>query len=122
MIDHSQVPIMLRRSKEYYHDLVHKLNGLLLPGGGNDLINSPYSIAASHLLDASFDLNKNGTHFPVFAACLSFEMLMTYHIGNNSWMGKCNVENVSLPMNVLEKNAKIWNQTFGKEISNVSFI
>ena len=40
------VPIFVNQPDEYYEKLIPKLNGVLLPGGGDDLINSPYGKAA----------------------------------------------------------------------------
>ena len=96
------MPIFVGQPKSYYANLVQQLNGLLLPGGGAPLLDGPYAEAASHLLQLTIQLNKNGTHFPLWASCLSFEKVISDFVGNNSWQNFCYVEDISLNLEIEE--------------------
>lgn len=114
------MPIFVGKSAEYYHDIVNKVNGILLPGGGVTLTGKGYGRAATHLLNLTIELNeKNATHFPLWATCLSFEKLISYALNDDiTWMRKCNVENVALPLTIVANETRLFaeNVTFSGEI------
>ncbi|KAF6208947.1 hypothetical protein GE061_014690 [Apolygus lucorum] len=70
------VPIMTGKDKAYYLKLVNSLNGILLPGGGVDLWAKGGYGEASHILyELVLEVNRNGTHFPLYGVCLGLEVL-----------------------------------------------
>lgn len=111
----------MNKKPEYYQDIVTKVNGILLPGGGVTLNGDGYGKAASMLLNLTIEQNeKNTTHFPLWATCLSFEKLISYTLNDNDnkWMSKCNIENVALPLNIVANETRLFgdNVTFSNEI------
>ena len=43
------VPIFVNQSYEYYDKILSRINGVLLPGGGVNLITSPYGLAGHYI-------------------------------------------------------------------------
>ena len=77
-----------------------KLNGIMLPGGGNSLIDSEYSKMANRVFQKSIDINKNGTHFPVFGICRGFQAMPVLTHGSTKILKLFNSKNVSLQMKI----------------------
>lgn len=89
--------------------MVSSLNGILMPGGSNSLTHSDYAQAADFLIEAAIEANKNGTHFPMWGTCLSFQKLIAYFTGNNiAWMSYCDIENIALNLKSVEANSRIF--------------
>ena len=43
------MPIFVNQSYEYYDKILSRINGVLLPGGGVNLITSPYGLAGHYI-------------------------------------------------------------------------
>jgi len=90
------VPIPFDLPKKDLESLALQLNGVLFPGGGVDLNQSPYQRVMEFFLNYSM---SSGVYFPVWATCLGFEgvaiavagQYSILHSGFNSW-------NVSMPL------------------------
>lgn len=67
------VPIKINQTEEYYQYMFKRINGVLLPGGGQDLLHSGYSNAARFFFNAS---KNSGDYFPIWGTCLGFEQLL----------------------------------------------
>jgi len=68
------VPVKIDQDDHYYESLFHNLNGLLLPGGGQHLLESGYARAARFFLSSArrvFDAGED--YFPIWGTCLGFE-------------------------------------------------
>lgn len=74
-----------------------------MPGGDASQISnqeSLYNRASNILLDLAYELNKNGTNFPVWGTCLSFEKIISYTVGDNSWMTACDLDDFSINLDI----------------------
>jgi gamma-glutamyl hydrolase len=60
------------------------VNGLLLPGGGQNLCDGPYAEAGKFLLERAKLANEEGDYFPVWGTCLGFEQLLIAYTNNCS--------------------------------------
>jgi len=68
------VPVKIDQERSYYEELLQNLNGLMLPGGGQDLLESGYARAARFFLTSArrkFDAGED--YFPIWGTCLGFE-------------------------------------------------
>lgn len=92
--------MFIGHSKDYYEDLLSKLNGILLPGGGSPLDSGPYAESMDTILDIAVNLNKNNTYFPVWCTCLSFEKLIS-HFSTKNVNSRCNIMNMSLNLTIV---------------------
>lgn len=91
------VPILVYKPREYYQDILNKVNGVLLPGGG-DLLNSPgFGQAGKIIFDLAVEMNENGDYFPIWGTCLGFEML-NFAAAKKMWMKRCSAHD--LPLNI----------------------
>ena len=58
-----------------------QINGLLIPGGGANLIEkngrmSQFATKGHFLIEAAIALNREGYYFPVWGTCLGFELML----------------------------------------------
>lgn len=72
------VPIHWTDSDETILDLVGKINGVILPGGGTNLQNedgslTEYSRKGKIIMDKVKDMNDQGIYYPLWAVCLGFQ-------------------------------------------------
>ncbi|XP_063828150.1 gamma-glutamyl hydrolase A-like isoform X1 [Ostrinia nubilalis] len=71
------VPILIGKNREYYKELLEKINGVLFPGGGTYFNQSNgYADAGQHIYELAMEMNDAGDYFPVFGTCLGFELLV----------------------------------------------
>lgn len=91
-------PIQVNLPKEEYVKIFSYINGILLPGGGVDLISSGYAKAAKIFYDLALKANDNGDYFPIWGTCLGFEQL-TYLTSGELLLTLTKTENLSLPLN-----------------------
>lgn len=69
-----QVPIFINRDKAYYEKILSATNGLLIPGGGQDLFTSGYAKAAEDIWSMTYG-GGGDTTYPIWGTCLGFEQL-----------------------------------------------
>jgi gamma-glutamyl hydrolase len=72
------VPINWRHSDEETLELVEKLNGVVYPGGGTELVHedgslTEYSQKGKVILDKIKQINDQGVYYPVWAVCLGMQ-------------------------------------------------
>lgn len=78
------VPIWIGQPRDYYMDVMSKINGVLLPGGATYFNQSEgYADAGKHIFEIAKDMNDHGVHMPVWGTCLGFELLV-YHSANGT--------------------------------------
>lgn len=92
-------PIFVERERNYYVKIFNSLNGILLPGGDVDAVNSSYGRAGTILYDLAMEANRNGTHFPLWGTCLGLELLARVAVGGQEVLTKCQAQGVGMPLN-----------------------
>ncbi|XP_073965535.1 gamma-glutamyl hydrolase A-like isoform X2 [Choristoneura fumiferana] len=71
------VPIMIGRDRNYYEDIMERLNGVLIPGGATYFNQSDgFADAGQHIYEIAMEMNDAGEYFPIFGTCLGFELLI----------------------------------------------
>ncbi|XP_063307433.1 gamma-glutamyl hydrolase-like [Pelobates fuscus] len=92
------IPIKISLPEEEYVKIFNSINGILLPGGGVDLMHSEFAKAAKIFYDLALKANDNGDYFPIWGTCLGFEEL-TYLTSGELLLTLTETEDVSLPLN-----------------------
>ncbi|XP_055630730.1 gamma-glutamyl hydrolase-like isoform X2 [Toxorhynchites rutilus septentrionalis] len=78
------VPIWINQPRDYYADILPKLNGVLFPGGSTWFNQTQgYADAGYHIYEEAIKINEQGSYFPLWGTCLGFELL-TYLAANRS--------------------------------------
>ncbi|XP_017043413.1 gamma-glutamyl hydrolase A [Drosophila ficusphila] len=97
------VPIWIGRNRSYYEDLMHKINGVLLPGGATWFNQTNgYADAGEHLIQLAIEQNDQGIFMPVWGTCLGME-LMVYKLANGTEHRiSCQGKGIALPMEFKE--------------------
>ncbi|XP_032669368.1 chitobiosyldiphosphodolichol beta-mannosyltransferase-like [Odontomachus brunneus] len=76
------VPIWIGGNDSYYEDALHKVNGVLWPGGATYFNQSDgYADAGAAIYRIAKKINDRGEYFPILGICLGFELL-TYVAAN----------------------------------------
>lgn len=93
------VPIWINKPREYYDDILPKLNGVLLPGGATWFNQSNgYADAGRHIYDVAEEINVQGGFFPVWGTCLGFELLTYLAANGDEHRAHCSSNNQGLPL------------------------
>lgn len=92
------VPIMDTYDEKNLSSIFKSVNGILLPGGDVNLVNSRYVKAGKKLFEMAVKFNEEGGYFPVFGICLGFEALHVFVEGKSHFLSKFDANNVSLPV------------------------
>eukprot|EP00051_Salpingoeca_urceolata_P033869 m.22572 g.22572 ORF g.22572 m.22572 type:complete len:320 (+) comp6862_c0_seq1:133-1092(+) len=99
------VPVPYDASEDTVTSLFHSLNGLLIPGGGQDLKdpkNNFLRIASQFVSLSTKAFDANGEVFPIWGTCLGFETL-SVAIGSSAALdGGFDSENLPLPLTLAE--------------------
>ncbi|XP_067888007.1 gamma-glutamyl hydrolase-like [Heterodontus francisci] len=91
------VPISINLTEAQYRKLFYSINGLLLPGGGTNLITSQFAKIAALFYDLALQANDHGSYFPVWGTCLGFEELTVLTSGEKLLIAT-NTSNLPLPL------------------------
>uniref|UniRef100_UPI00398F640F gamma-glutamyl hydrolase-like n=1 Tax=Pristiophorus japonicus TaxID=55135 RepID=UPI00398F640F len=91
------VPISINLLEAEYRKLFYSINGVLLPGGGANLITSRYAKIAALFYNLTLQANDHGTHFPVWGTCLGFEELTVLTSGEKLLIAT-KTSDLSLPL------------------------
>ncbi|EDW95465.1 gamma-glutamyl hydrolase A [Drosophila yakuba] len=93
------VPIWIGRNRSYYDDLMHKINGVLLPGGATWFNQSNgYADAGEHLIHLAIELNDQGVFMPVWGTCLGMELLVYKLANETEHRINCEGTGMAIPM------------------------
>ncbi|XP_072323778.1 gamma-glutamyl hydrolase isoform X1 [Scyliorhinus torazame] len=92
------VPISIDLTEAQYKKLFYSINGLLIPGGGANLMTSEYSKNAALFYKLALQANDHGTYFPIWGTCLGFEELTVITSGRKLLINT-DTSNVSLRLN-----------------------
>jgi gamma-glutamyl hydrolase len=93
------VPILHDMTKEELERIFYSVNGILIPGGGQDL--SPghsYYDTVKVLFDLTVKENDKGILFPMHGTCLGFEALAVAASGNTSVLATFDAEDYAQPL------------------------
>lgn len=85
------VPIQIYKSKEYYRDIMSKINGVLIPGGNDLLKTKGFGRTGKLIFDIAVEMNEKGDYFPLWGTCLGFELL-NFAAVEKSWMKLCTAD------------------------------
>ncbi|XP_065360981.1 gamma-glutamyl hydrolase A [Calliphora vicina] len=101
------VPIWIGQSRDYYKDILSKINGVLLPGGATYFNQSHgYADAGHHIYEIAQEINDNGTYFPVWGTCLGFELLVYLSANSTEPRTYCSSSAQALPLEFKENFQK----------------
>ncbi|KAL4434657.1 hypothetical protein ABPG77_002780 [Micractinium sp. CCAP 211/92] len=93
------VPIMCDMSKEEVKRRFKAVNGILIPGGAQNLRpGEPFFDVVSQLYDLAIEANDKGEYFPVYGICLGFETLSIIASRNHSILSDFDSENLPSPL------------------------
>lgn len=93
------VPIWIGQPRDYYIDLMSKINGVLLPGGATFFNQTHgYADAGKHIYEIAKDMNDRGIYFPVWGTCLGFELLVVLTANGTDPRTSCSSKNQALPL------------------------
>ncbi|XP_065074466.1 gamma-glutamyl hydrolase-like isoform X2 [Ochlerotatus camptorhynchus] len=93
------VPIWINKPREYYEDILPKLNGVLLPGGATWFNQSNgYADAGRHIYDVAEEINIQGGFLPLWGTCLGFELLTYLAANGDEHRAHCSSNNQGLPL------------------------
>lgn len=93
------VPIWIGQPREYYEDIMTKINGVLLPGGATYFNQSNgYHDAGRYIYEIAIEMNDKGIHFPLWGTCLGFELLVYLSAQPNEPRTHCSSRAQALPL------------------------
>ncbi|XP_032591745.1 gamma-glutamyl hydrolase isoform X2 [Drosophila grimshawi] len=102
------VPIWIGRERDYYAQIMTKVNGILLPGGAvyledsevkekpeltNDCVKS-----ARYIYELAMERNEAGNYFPIWGTCLGFQLLLINAAKTNEVRTECGRFFKALPL------------------------
>lgn len=93
------VPVFHNSTTEELTNLFWKINGVLFPGGGADLEDTPIYKAGSTLYQLALNAFDKGDYFPITGHCLGFELLAMITSRNLKILSRIDAEDVTLPLN-----------------------
>ncbi|KAH8256929.1 hypothetical protein KR038_000033 [Drosophila bunnanda] len=97
------LPIWIGRNRSYYEDVMHKINGVLLPGGATWFNETNgYGDAGEHLIQLAVELNDEGTYMPVWGTCLGMELLVYKMAKGKEHRIDCDGKGIALPVEFKE--------------------
>ena len=65
----------MNRDQSYYQKIVSSTNGLLIPGGGQDLHTSSWFVAAQTIWNLTYGEPNGDQTYPIWGTCLGFETM-----------------------------------------------
>ncbi|GAB0094655.1 gamma-glutamyl hydrolase [Sergentomyia squamirostris] len=93
------VPIWIDKPRDYYEDIMMKINGVLFPGGATWFnVTNGYSEAAAHIYAIATELNDQGDYFPLWGTCLGFELLTYLSADGREHRAHCSSQKQPLPL------------------------
>ncbi|KAI7836202.1 hypothetical protein COHA_009927 [Chlorella ohadii] len=93
------VPILCDMSKEEVERRFKAVNGILIPGGAQDLRSGqPFFDTVQQLVDLTIEANDKGNYFPLHGVCLGMEALSVAISKNHSILSDFDSENLPSPL------------------------
>ncbi|CAK9882624.1 unnamed protein product [Sphagnum jensenii] len=81
------VPLLYNEPEETLIKKFAAINGILFPGGATSLDDNPFYQTAEKLFKMAIKANDNGDYFPLYGACLGFQLLTVIVSQNHSILG-----------------------------------
>lgn len=91
------VPIHTDQSMTYYDRILNQVNGVLLPGGDQDTVNSSYTRTTSIVYRHAVESNKRGVYYPVWGVCQGLEVLAYLTTGEDP-LHPCSANDYATPL------------------------
>jgi gamma-glutamyl hydrolase len=82
--------------------LFSSINGVLFPGGGADIVQTPLFYSAQYLYNKALSAFDNGDYFPILGHCMGFEILATITSKDFNILSPVDAENISMALNLTE--------------------
>ncbi|CAH3137898.1 unnamed protein product [Pocillopora meandrina] len=96
------VPIRNNLTEDQLEDLFKSINGVLFPGGGADIYDSPYSRTGNIIFNLAKKANDAGDVFPLWGTCLGFQFLSVQGAGGRKITSDVDGQDFSVPLNLSE--------------------
>lgn len=96
------VPIRNNLTEDQLEDLFKSINGVLFPGGGANIYDSPYSRTGNIIFNLAKKANDAGDVFPLWGTCLGFQFLSVQGAGGRKITSDVDGEDFSVPLNLSE--------------------
>ncbi|XP_024366130.1 gamma-glutamyl hydrolase 1 [Physcomitrium patens] len=100
------VPLIWNEPEETLRKKFASINGVLFPGGGASLKDTPFYRVAEKLFNWAIEANDRGDHFPVYGVCLGFELLSIIVSKNHYILERFEAENNPGPLLFVGDSAK----------------
>jgi gamma-glutamyl-gamma-aminobutyrate hydrolase PuuD len=91
------IPVHTDQSQQYYEQVLDQINGLLLPGGDQDTVNSSFTRASRIIYRRAIELNQRGVYFPIWGVCQGFEVL-SYLAADQNLLQSCSANDYATPI------------------------
>jgi len=107
------VPVLIDQDDDYYKMIFKKTNGLLIPGGAANILDSGYQRAAQKLWELSINAQENsGDYYPIWGTCLGFELIAYFTNDYVDVRTSCWSQNRALSLNFTDgfENTRIMTQ------------
>lgn len=85
---------------ELVDEILKHVNGVMLPGGEINLIDSKYYKIAKRIFLKAVEMNEKGIHFPIFGICRGFQVMPVLTEGSINILKLFDSKNISLPMKI----------------------
>jgi len=96
------VPVFHNSTADELDAIFENINGLLFPGGGADLDDTPIYYSSLYLYNLALQANDNDDYFPIFGHCMGFELLAILTTQDPNILDDCSAENISYALNLTE--------------------
>lgn len=92
------VPLLYNEPEETLIKKFAAINGILFPGGATSLDDNPFYQTAEKLFKMVIKANDNGDYFPLYGACLGFQLLTVIVSQNHSILGQFEAAHKPAPL------------------------
>lgn len=101
------VPILIGRERNYYQEIMSKINGVLLPGGTVDKFEiDGYADATEKVLDIAVEMNLRKDFFPIFGVGLGMDLLLHFSNEKKDISVNCHLSSIAASLILSQKNTK----------------
>ncbi|KAG0558506.1 hypothetical protein KC19_10G033500 [Ceratodon purpureus] len=100
------VPIIWNEPEETLRKKFAAINGILLPGGGTSLQDTPFYRVTEKIYHWALEANDRGDYFPIYGVCLGFELLSILATKNHDILEPFDAENNPGPLLFVDEWAK----------------
>lgn len=114
--------VALFHGRDHHQEMFQQVNGVLFPGGGQDLDGSQLLHTTQFFVKKSLMAYGRGDYFPVAGHCQGFEVMLMAITGLNLEQcmvhdAKYRAENISLPLHTLNTQSR-WFADMSPSVQN----